>query len=744
MRGAVIVAAVASICSLLQGWDNAAIAGAILFIKRDYELEKNPKIEGLIVAMSFIGATIVTTFSGAISDWIGRRPLLILSSVFYFISGLLMFWAPNIYVLLVARLVDGFGVGLAVMLVPVYISEIAPSDVRGFLNTLPQFSGCGGIFLSYSMIFTMSLIAKPDWRLILGALAIPSVISLVLTIFYLPESPRWLVSKGRMMEAKLVLQRLRGKEDVSGEMALLVEGLSANGEASIEEYVLGPANELTDDHEPTDQNERVIVFGLEDGQCWVARLVAGQSVIGSALVHVYCNGSIDNQICPIKDHVVALFGCVHRNLPEIGSLRSTMFPNFGSMFTMSEQNLRTEQFYEEIGQMEGEGYASDTVHSNTEENLQTPLLSRQTTGTEGDEIVPLCVNNDTLIDIPRNMQGCEVIVGGMGIGGGWQLAWNWLEREGADGKMEVEFKRIYLRQEGFPESGNASGTMLAGADLPEQPKYINASALVSVPALCPKELMDQDPSGPVMFHPLKNAAKGPRWSYIFEAGVRHALFLGIGIQLLQQFAGITGVLYYAPQILKQAGAEVLLENMGINSDSSAFLLSALATLLMLPCIAVTMRLVDIIGRRSMLLATIPALIVSSLILTVVNLVPMKIMFHAALSTIGIVIYICCFFLGFGPIPSILCSEMFPTCIRGVCISVCFLAFCLGAITVTFSVPMLLGSIGFAGLFGINAVACIIALLFVYLKIPETKGIPLEIITELFAVATKKIERNQYL
>ena len=66
-------------------------------------MESNPTIEGLIVAMSLIGATVITTCSGPISDALGRRPLLIVSSVFYFISGLVMLWSPNVYVLLLAR-----------------------------------------------------------------------------------------------------------------------------------------------------------------------------------------------------------------------------------------------------------------------------------------------------------------------------------------------------------------------------------------------------------------------------------------------------------------------------------------------------------------------------------------------------------------------------------------------------------------------------------------------------------------
>ncbi|GAY49309.1 hypothetical protein CUMW_118150, partial [Citrus unshiu] len=213
MNGAALVAIAATIGNFLQGWDNATIAGAIVYIKKDLNLGTTE--EGLVVAMSLIGATAITTCSGPISDWLGRRPMLILSSVLYFVSGLVMLWSPNVYVLCIARLLDGFGVGLAVTLVPLYISETAPSEIRGQLNTLPQFTGSGGMFLAYCMVFGMSLLASPSWRLMLGVLSIPALLYFAFAVFFLPESPRWLVSKGKMLEAKQVLQRLRGREDVS-------------------------------------------------------------------------------------------------------------------------------------------------------------------------------------------------------------------------------------------------------------------------------------------------------------------------------------------------------------------------------------------------------------------------------------------------------------------------------------------------------------------------------------------------
>ncbi|PKI66520.1 hypothetical protein CRG98_013084 [Punica granatum] len=216
MSKAVIVAVVAAVGNLLQGWDSATIAGAALYMRREFHLQPTPTIEGLIIATSLIGAALITTCSGALADWWGRIPMLILSSIFYLLSGLLMMWSPNIYILLFARLVEGFGVGLALTLVPLYISEMAPPEMRGLLNTLPQFIGSGGMFISYCIVFGMSMMESPNWRLMLGLLSIPSAIYLILIICFLPESPRWLISKGRMTEAKEVLQIMSRRENVSG------------------------------------------------------------------------------------------------------------------------------------------------------------------------------------------------------------------------------------------------------------------------------------------------------------------------------------------------------------------------------------------------------------------------------------------------------------------------------------------------------------------------------------------------
>ncbi|XP_062234270.1 monosaccharide-sensing protein 2-like [Phragmites australis] len=742
MNGAVLVAIVAATGNLLQGWDNATIAGAMLYIKREFHLNTQPYMQGLVVAMSLIGAIIITTFSGPVSDKVGRRPLLIASSLLYFAGGLIMLWSPNVFVLLLARLVDGFGVGLAVTLVPVYISETSPPEIRGLLNTLPQFTGSFGMFGSYCMIFAMTLSRHPNWRAMLGVLSLPSLVYLALAVLYLPESPRWLVSKGRMKEARAVLEMLRGREDVSIEMALLVEGLGSGGETAIEEYVVGPA--ATTGEEEHDMRDQVTLYGPEQGLSWVAHpVVSGRgSMLGSAVGLASRHGSMYENM---KDPVVALLGSVHEKMPESGvgsSARgSTLFPNLGSMLSVAEQPGDWDEENvppnDDLDEEDEEEYLSDEDGDGEDKGtgLKEALLSRQSTEVESKKEAGSASQGGGM------MKRYSSITGGgggaeeastMGIGGGWQLAWKWTDKIGPDGVSRGVVKRMYLHEEGVPgEGGSGPGD------------YVHAAALVSQSMLYTKDVLIGQSPTPAFANPpetvaKKAAAAGPWWRELLQPGVRHALFCGVMIQILQQFSGINGVLYYTPQILDQAGVSVLLSSLGLSADSTSILISGLTTLLMMPSIGVAMRLMDVSGRRSLLLWTIPVLIASLVVLIVANVVPMATTVHAALSTVSVIVYFCCFVMGFGPIPNILCSEIFPTRLRGLCIAICSLTFWLGDIAVTYSLPVMLNSVGLAGVFGLYAVVCCLALVFVALKVPETKGMPLEVIIEFFKVGAKGV------
>ncbi|KAL6530929.1 hypothetical protein OROHE_014411 [Orobanche hederae] len=640
MRGAVLVAIAAAIGNLLQGWDNATIAGSVLYIKREFDLQSQPNIEGLIVAMSLIGATVITTFSGPVSDWLGRRPMLIISSVLYFVSGLVMLWAPNVYVLLLARLLDGFGVG---------------------------------------------------WRLMLGVLSIPSTIYFVVAVFYLPESPRWLVSKGKMKEAKRFLQKIRGRPDVSGEMALLIEGLDVGGETSIEEYIIGPDNELADNHEHAVQKDRIKLYGAEEGQSWIAKPTTGQSTLGL----FSRQGSLANRSM-LMDPMVTLFGSVHEKLPEMGSMKSILVSNFGSMLSVAENHGKNEHWDEESLQRDAADNAFDASGAESDDNLRSPLLSRHDTNTE------------------KENHGEQASGIGMVVVGNWRI-------ERMKNIRVILKEYTYTRRVGLFEAWFA--------------------ALVSQSVLRADDILSHHPVEAATDITPETAAKRPSWMDLFEPGVKHALVVGVGIQIPQQFSGINGVLYYTPQILEQAGVGVLLSNLGIGSDSESFLISALTTLLMLPSIGVAMRLMDVAGRRWLLLSTLPVLLATLILLILGNIIKLGTVVHAVISTVSVIIYFCCFVMGFGPIPNILCAEIFPTRVRGLCIAICALTFWIGDIIVTYSLPLMLNSVGLAGAFSMYAVVCAVAWFFVFFKVPETKGMPLEVITEFFVVGAKHNANN---
>lgn len=302
-----------------------------------------------------------------------------------------------------------------------------------------------------------------------------------------------------MLDAKRVLQRLRGQEDVSGEMALLVEGLGVGGETSVEEYIIGPENELVEDPEPSAQKDQIRLYGPEQGHSLVARPVTGQSVLGIASRQ----GSTFAHNVPLMDPVVALFGSVYEKLPDAGSKGSMLFPHLGSMFSVAGNQTKNEEWDEENIAIEGDDYASEAAAEESDDNLQSPLISCQTTSLEKDMVPP--PSHGSIFNMMLGNDGEPV--GSAGIGGGWQLAWKWTEREGDDEK-ERFFKRIYLHEGKAQGIRRESLVSLTGGDMPGGGEFVRAAALVSQPALYSKDLMDQHPVGPAMIHPSEASGKG--------------------------------------------------------------------------------------------------------------------------------------------------------------------------------------------------------------------------------------------
>lgn len=765
MKGTKIVAFAAAVGNLLNGWDSAALAGALLYIEPEFDLDSQPVLEGCVAAASIAGAAISTTFAGPGADWLGRRKLLCISSTIFCVGALLMFWSPNVYMLLAARIIDGVGVGLAVTVAPLYISEISPAEIRGELNTFPQLLGTSGMFLAYCMVFGFTLTSDPSWRIMLAFLLIPSLIYLSVGLFFLPESPRWLVSKGRTKEARQVLQRLRNREDVSGEMALLVEGLGVGEDASLEEYIIQPADFAEDEGlGSTEEDAHIKIFAPEDGTAWIAKPISsvpGSQALLSRPSSIMQQGTPRLSSIPLMDPMVTLMGSL-KGFPDhftgFGSTRSNVH---GQQFEGFDDS-KNEKWDEENAVLahEDSGYHSE---EDVDESLMSPLLSRHSSGQWEDADLPrLDSTTGKLVSRAgsKDKRGLTSAVsqsaapasfaqhgsfagsvGNAGIGGGWQLAWQWTGPEGTEGKPDQgSFKRIFLFQEGARDGSRMGSTYslprfgsTVGSTAGEV-ETIQAAALISRPSQYGKDITLENQVGPALVHPSETATKGPPWSGLLEGGVRQALIVGVVLQVLEQFGGINAVLNFAPEILQETGVDVVLSEMGIGSNSASVLASGVMQLVSLPCILLAMRFMDRLGRRTILLLSLPVLVLALMALITINLVPSSDAVFASVSVLSVLLYVCVFVMGFGPIPNMLCAEIFPTRVRGVCTGICQAAMWITNVIVTELFPILDTSLGIAGTFGFFAAFCFISWVFVFLKVPETKGMPLEVIVEFFAMS----------
>src|SRR5215216_3854755 len=216
---------------LLFGYDTGVISGAILFITQ--ELRLTPFLEGLVVASLLLGAAVGAASAGPLSDRLGRRNIIIIAAVLFSIGAIGAALAPNVGVLVLFRVVLGLAVGAAALIVPLYLSEIAPTQVRGAISSLNQLNIVFGILFAY--IVNALLASAGAWRWMLGLAVIPSLV-LLIGMFFLPETPRWLVSQDRDEDARDVLRRSRDEETVEKEIGDIRE---------VEEQEEGGLGELT-------------------------------------------------------------------------------------------------------------------------------------------------------------------------------------------------------------------------------------------------------------------------------------------------------------------------------------------------------------------------------------------------------------------------------------------------------------------------------------------------------------------
>ncbi|MFD7919232.1 sugar porter family MFS transporter [Streptomyces sp. NPDC059740] len=199
---------------LLSGYDMGIVAGAQLFITRDLHLSS--WMQGAFVSSLMIGAILGCAVAGPSTGRWGRRPVLLSAAVVFAVGALGMASASGPWVLIAFRTATGVAVGTASATIPSYLSELAPTRIRGRVSSMNQMMIAVGIFSSYLISFLLS--GSGAWRWMLGLAVVPAVL-LFLGMWFQPETPRWLATHDRAAEARQVLERLHGPAEAERELA---------------------------------------------------------------------------------------------------------------------------------------------------------------------------------------------------------------------------------------------------------------------------------------------------------------------------------------------------------------------------------------------------------------------------------------------------------------------------------------------------------------------------------------------
>jgi len=221
---------VATVGGFLFGYDTLIISGAVIFLRDHFNL--TPAAIGFAGSSIVIGSLIGTLVVGPLSDTLGRKRSLILAALLFGLSALGTALPRTFVQFSLFRIIGGVGMGVAMVISPVYIAEIAPARIRGFLVTLNQFvivSGAlGAVLVGYMLSF------QGRWRWMFASEFFPAAL-LLLGLLLVPESPRWLVEKNRLNEALGILTRINGRERAEAEVNEIRGSIAMEEESSFSE-----------------------------------------------------------------------------------------------------------------------------------------------------------------------------------------------------------------------------------------------------------------------------------------------------------------------------------------------------------------------------------------------------------------------------------------------------------------------------------------------------------------------------
>lgn len=214
---------IATLGGLLFGYDTGVISGALLYMKDDLDLSAFGEAT-VVSSLLFPGAAFGALFGGRVADRIGRKRSLLVCACLFLVGAIGCAIAPNVQLMVAARIVLGLGVGAAAVTCPLYLAEMAPAERRGRMVTINELMIVTGQMLAFATNALLDhLIHDPHvWRIMLGVATVPAV-ALLLGMLVLPDSPRWYGLKGRMAEARTVLGLSRTPAEADAEYGLIVE-----------------------------------------------------------------------------------------------------------------------------------------------------------------------------------------------------------------------------------------------------------------------------------------------------------------------------------------------------------------------------------------------------------------------------------------------------------------------------------------------------------------------------------------
>ena len=239
------MAAVAALGGILFGYDTAVISGTTALVKNQFAL--TDMREGWYVGCALVGSICGVLAAGTLSDYLGRKLTMLISAALFSISAIGCALCGSFEALVAFRIIGGVGIGVVSIVSPIYISEVSPARIRGTLVSLYQLAVTAGFLLAYMANWGIDSNVNTEitsdslwyrmfnteaWRGMLGSETLPALLFFFI-IFFIPESPRWLITKGRISKASAVLSRIyNDKTEIDSQIRITKESLGEGNEGS--------------------------------------------------------------------------------------------------------------------------------------------------------------------------------------------------------------------------------------------------------------------------------------------------------------------------------------------------------------------------------------------------------------------------------------------------------------------------------------------------------------------------------